>query len=45
MGTPLEKLVFGRFERKSDAKAGAVPPGTELDFAAVAFDNDSVANN
>jgi hypothetical protein len=39
------KLVFGRFEGKSDAKTGAVRSGGEFDLPPVAFDNDSVAND
>ena len=45
MPLSLQQLVFGRFERKPDAKAGAIRPGAEIDFSAMAFDNDSVADD
>ena len=39
------ELVFGRFERKPDAKAGAIRLGGKIDFSAMTLDNDSVADN
>src|SRR4029077_17395062 len=39
------ELVFGRFERKPDAKAGAIRPGGKIDFSAMTLANDSVADN